>query len=302
MPRPRITIITPCLNQAPFIERTICSVLDQGYENLEFMVVDGGSTDGSLEIIQQYKGELALFVGEPDQGPADAINKALSRATGEIVGFLNGDDLYLPGALDAAARAMRTPTVQWVVGHAVQIGPDDERIADLRAALPRSIASFLMHDSGVLPWPASFFRREFIERNGRVDGRLMFAFDYELACRLLTRGHEPVIVAPMLAAHRVYAHSRTAQNTVQQGREYIAAARRYGESLPLAQRCSLWRNCDNREQIYTLAEAEMHSNDARRFLMHRILRRPWWVAQPSLRHALLHGVPQTPAEPARPAA
>jgi glycosyltransferase involved in cell wall biosynthesis len=90
--RPKLTIITPSYNQAEWIERTIRSVLDQGYEDLEYIVVDGGSTDSSPEIIERYADRLAWWVSEPDDGQTDALNKALRRATGEIVAFINSDD------------------------------------------------------------------------------------------------------------------------------------------------------------------------------------------------------------------
>src|SRR5919197_3147394 len=96
---PRVTIVTPSLNQRQFIEETICSVLDQGYPNLEYIVIDGGSTDGSLEVIARYARWLNYWVSEPDRGQAHAINKGIERATGDILAFLNSDDAYMPGAL-----------------------------------------------------------------------------------------------------------------------------------------------------------------------------------------------------------
>lgn len=96
---PRISVVTPSFNQAPFLQRAISSVLDQHYPNLEYVVVDGGSGDGSLAIIQQWAGHLSRWVCEPDGGQADAINKGLRWTTGELVAWLNADDFFLPGAL-----------------------------------------------------------------------------------------------------------------------------------------------------------------------------------------------------------
>ena len=95
---PRISIITPSFNQAQFLEQTIKSVLDQGYPNLEYFIIDGGSTDGSADIIRRYSKQLTYWVSEKDRGQTHAINKGLERATGEIIAYINSDDLYVPGA------------------------------------------------------------------------------------------------------------------------------------------------------------------------------------------------------------
>ena len=296
---PRITVITPSLNQVRFIERAICSVLDQGYENLEFIVMDGGSTDGTIETIRLYETELAHWVSQPDLGPGDAINQALGRATGRIVAMLNADDLMMPGALHAVAAAMTgKDAATWLVGHCLRVGESDQMLGRLSAAAPESALSFLMHDTGVLPIGSSFFSRELLASVGGFDRRLHFAGDYEIACRLLLNGHRPRVLPQTLSARREYHHCRTAVNTLRRGIEHIEAARSHAERLPLRQRYALWRNCDDRERIYTLAQAELHGQTSRRFLLERVLRHPWWMAHETLRRALIHGV----ARPARTAA
>src|SRR5579862_8824120 len=104
-PWPRITVVTPSFQQGRFLEETIRSVLGQGYPNLDYIVIDGGSTDQSVEIIQKYAAQLSYWVSEPDHGQANAVNKGFQRSTGEILGWLNSDDLLLPGALFTIGRA-----------------------------------------------------------------------------------------------------------------------------------------------------------------------------------------------------
>ena len=128
-------------------------------------------------------------------------------------------------------------------------------------------------------------------------------YDYEYWCRLLSAGLTPTILPRALAAMREIGDWTDAAEMVEQGLEYITASRRYAACLSLPERCALWRNCDHRERIYMLALAEARAPQARRFLLQQVLRRPWWVTNEALRHALFHGVTHAlPADLARPAA
>ncbi len=288
---PRITIITPSLNQADYLERAICSVLDQGYENLEYIVIDGGSTDNSAEIIRLYEDGLAYWQSEVDSGPADAINQAIQRATGDIIAVLNADDLYLPGTLDRVVHQMsRDDTSAWAVGHCLRVGELDEQLGQLNASGPDDLAGFLMHDSGYLPSSATFYRRGVFDSYGQFDPQMQFAWSYELNCRLIAQGLTPGIIPSVLSAHREHSHSHSARNTLLSGLEFIDAAARYADRLPFDQRHTLWANIDERRRIYALAQSETLASRSRGYLWRQLLRRPWWLANDHYRQTLLRGV------------
>src|SRR3954451_4058140 len=116
-PLPSISIVTPSFNQAPFLAETIESVLGQNYPNLEYVIIDGGSKDGSVDIIRRYEKHLAYWVSEKDKGAADAISKGFARATGDILAYLNSDDVYLPGSLQTVAGVMRDRAVGVAFGN-----------------------------------------------------------------------------------------------------------------------------------------------------------------------------------------
>ncbi len=288
---PRITIITPSLNQADYLERAICSVLDQGYESLEYIVIDGGSTDGSTEIISLYEDDLAYWQSETDGGPTDAINQAIQRATGDIIAVLNADDLYLPGTLDRVAKRMtQEDSPVWAVGHCLRIGEMDDQLGQLNAVAPRDLAGFLQHDSGFLPNSASFYRRSVFDAYGCFDPQMRYAFGYELHCRLMAQGQKPAIIPAVLSAHREHAHSQSARNVLQSGAEFIDAAARYADRLTFDKRHLLWSNIDERRRIYALARSETLASRSRGYLWRQLLRRPWWLANDHYRQTLLRGV------------
>jgi glycosyltransferase involved in cell wall biosynthesis len=206
--RPKLSIITPSLNQAAFIERTIKSVLDQGYPNLEYLIVDGGSDDGSVEIIKRYEDKLAWWVSESDAGQTDAINKGIRRATGDVIAYINSDDYYFPGAFDAALGALEGSDARWAAGASHEVDDKDRpvRIGVWQPELPSSVEGVLpgRHWWSLVPWcvpqPSSFWRRDIFEEFGGFREDLHYAFDAEFMLRLAYGGAMPVIVEKVLAA------------------------------------------------------------------------------------------------------
>ncbi len=180
--RPLVSIITPSYNQVRYLEDTIQSVLQQDYPNLEYIVVDGGSTDGSLEVIERYKDKLAWWVSEPDQGQADAINKGFRKASGEIIAWLNSDDLYLPGAISSAVELFQeNPTLGVIYGDAVSADADGRLLNELRFS-NWGTRDFLQFN--IICQPAVFMKRSIVEKIGYLDASFHFFLDHQLWIRL----------------------------------------------------------------------------------------------------------------------
>jgi glycosyltransferase involved in cell wall biosynthesis len=182
---PKISVITPSYNQAGFIEQTIRSVLLQRYPNLEYIVIDGGSTDGSVEIIRKYEPWLTYWVSEPDRGQSHAINKGFERATGDVLCWLNSDDYYLPNALFRVGAALAKGKGNYAAtGHCLKVYHDGRPTAPLegryenRRRLLQFWKGYQMHQ------PAIFWRREVFEKVGRLDETLHLIMDFDYWARI----------------------------------------------------------------------------------------------------------------------
>ena len=180
---PLVSVITPSFNQSRFLEATIRSVLEQDYPDIEYMIIDGGSTDGSLDIIQAYADRLAHWVSEPDSGQTDAINKGFARSHGEILAWLNSDDTYLPGAIaEAVAFLQQHPDAGMVYGDANLI--DEEGNILGRFPARQTDYQHLLRGSVHIPQQSAFFRAELWRQVGPLDPSFYFAMDYDLWVRL----------------------------------------------------------------------------------------------------------------------
>jgi glycosyltransferase involved in cell wall biosynthesis len=223
---PRISIVTPSYNQAPFLEATVRSVLLQGYPNLEYIVADGGSDDGSPEILRRYEQWLASWVSEPDDGQSDAVNKGFARATGEIFGWLNSDDVYGPGALREVARYFAvTPSCALLYGRGSYIDEDGRKTGPCDWIRPFDRRLFLT--SNFILQPAAFWRAELWKQAGELDVACHWAMDWEWLLRA-TAIARPHFLPNELASWRVGSTIKTVSGGARRRAEIAAVSRRHG--------------------------------------------------------------------------
>ena len=218
----KISIVTITYNSSKTVEDTITSVLSQDYRNLEYIIIDGGSTDETLKIIQRYRDRIAYFVSEPDKGICDAFNKGIAAATGEIIGIINSDDLLCPGALSEVARAYHSG-IDVIYGKGKRLFPDG-RLEDY---LPRKI-SFLKYGMALVH-PSTFVTKRAYIKYGMFDMRYKGCMDRELLLRMKTQGAKFEYVDAYLSIYRMGGFSdNNYQKVVAKERDEISI--KYGAS------------------------------------------------------------------------
>ena len=221
--QPLVSIITPSFNQGAFLERTLLSVLNQDYPNLEHWVIDGGSTDNSLEIIKRYADKLAGWVSEKDRGQADGINKGFAKATGEIIGWLNSDDLYYPGAIAGAVEAFQqNPEASFV-------------FSDVESVDEHGNAFNLMHYGDwkltdlmtfkIIGQPGVFMRRDVLEQAGFLDLSYNYLLDVQLWLRMAAIAEPHYVPGKVWAAARIHSDAKNVAHAEKFGEEAFRVAK-----------------------------------------------------------------------------
>ncbi|MEM4216730.1 MAG: glycosyltransferase family 2 protein [Candidatus Methanomethylicaceae archaeon] len=225
---PKVTIVTPTLNQGKFIEQTILSVLNQTYPNIEYIIVDGGSTDQTVDILEKYKGRFTLIRGQ-DKGQADAINIGFRAATGELVGWLNSDDLLDPNAVELVVQRYRQNPHAAVYLGLARLIDEHGRVLGVPKQIPLTFDNIL-HGRPCFSQPGSFYSRRLVERVGYLDENLIMHMDTDLMLRL-TRVGTVEFIPQVLASLRRHSGSKTLTRYWDRVREGLMVRRRHGASL-----------------------------------------------------------------------
>ena len=236
-PWPKISIVTPSYNQGNYLEETIRSVLLQGYPNLEYLIIDGGSIDNSIEIIRKYEPWLTYWTSEKDKGQSDAINKGFKRATGEILAWLNSDDYYEPNALACIANEINASEDRHIVmGHIRQVDAEGMQVRVWKTRTPtlfplmNQFRLYIIRGLVVMPnQPSVFWHRKVFDNLGFLRTELSYVMDYEYWLRMLSNGYRFHKVSSVLSNYRFHALSKTpghwnncAPGWKMIGKEYVA--------------------------------------------------------------------------------
>ena len=204
----KITIVTPSYNQGRFLEQTILSVIGQQYPNLEYMIMDGGSTDHSVEVIKKYEGYLTHWESVKDRGQAHAINKGFAMATGEICGWVNSDDYYLPGTLSFVAERLDAGKAALLFGNCLHFVDDQSRTYGSDVRREHETRDLRLAD--YIIQPSSFWTREAWLTTGNLDESLHFGFDWDWFIRAMDAGTDFKVDDRYLSAYRIHGEHKTA--------------------------------------------------------------------------------------------
>jgi len=205
---PKITIVTPSYNQSSFLERTIKSVIIQNYARLEYIIFDGKSSDGSIDIIKKYERQLTYWISEPDKGQSDAINEGFKMSTGDWLCWVNSDDILLPNALSKVAEAIRTnPDIDIITGNIIYIDENDFILHCVR--VPKMRWFFYRFGVGWFSAPAVFLKRELYEKVGGLDINLHYSMDIDLWHKFRVANAKIYHIKDYIGAFRVHSSSKT---------------------------------------------------------------------------------------------
>lgn len=229
---PKISVVTPSYNQGQFIEETIRSVLQQDYPNLEFIVIDGGSTDNTLEVIKNYEPWLAYWESEPDRGQSHAINKGIEKASGELLLWLNADDLVLPGAFKKVVKLFcNNQDLALIVGQAILIDSESLDIGKINSYF-LTWEEAVTNPQNSIRQISTFFRRNLFDKYGGIDESLHLSMDSDILIRF-TQYHLPLVIDDYLTAFRVHPQAKSYKDILSSYKESDRVRKKYLKSKDL---------------------------------------------------------------------
>ena len=238
---PLVTVVTPSYNQGQFLESTIKSVLEQNYPNLEYIVIDGGSADNSIEILHAYSDRLVFWVSEKDRGQSHAINKGLSRAKGEFIGWINSDDVLVTGAINLVVSTfLNNPDVDTVYGRLGRIDNQGQHIPT--PDLPKDKVSFNKYyalDECIVNQAGCFWRRRMMDKVGLLNENLHYSMDYDYWMRILLAGGKFLRLEETLALFRLSSGSKTVGQTTKMAIEGLGVINTYLGLIEIEDRLGL---------------------------------------------------------------
>lgn len=228
-PEVEISLVIPSLNQGRFISQTIDSILDQDYKSVEVIVVDGGSKDGTVEILKSYDQKIR-WMSEKDKGQTDAINKGMRIATGKILGYINSDDYLLPGTLKIISESFRDKEAAWISGDAIIVNEDSKEIQKgvrwYKTLLRKISSKPLLLITDYLVQPSTFWKRDLMNKVGYFDESLHYTMDYDYWLRLI-RVSSPHLLNEAISAFRIHSESKGGRKYREQINEEFSVIKNY---------------------------------------------------------------------------
>ena len=256
---PCITVITPSYQHVAYLERTICSVLSHNYPNLEYIIIDGGSTDGSIDIIRKYEPQLAYWISELDAGQADAINKGFQKSSGTLLFWINSDDLLLPGALETVARYHTSHPDSILLADVINFKDGESqgfRVKQNNVTVENLVA--LWHPRGFWHQPGTFVPRSRLASAPDLDLSLNVYFDREWMCRLLADNDDVVYIREIVAAFRLHSQSKTSRLAPEAISELRELCRRFTGQLSPSERDLISAGLELLEANYLVSPEHLH--------------------------------------------
>jgi len=226
---PKITVVTPSFNQGKFLEDTILSVLGQNYPNLEYIIIDGGSNDNSVDILRKYEDRLSYWVSEKDKGQANAINKGFEKSNGDILCWLNSDDLFMPNILFYVAEQINIERAELLTGDCIHFSENgQEGTTALGSQTSKYFKLLNLNDGDIIIQPSTFWTRRVWIETGLLNENLDYVFDWEWFLRAISKKAELKIMNKTLSLYRIHEMHKTGKGSMERHNEIVAVYRQFG--------------------------------------------------------------------------